>query len=300
MVGERLMAPYSVPSRTAFLLLGSLIFNRWTEQGFLIKVLDLKGWNGHKPGMRRNKTDRVWAPGIFTEPGQSDARLITVECRVFMPTEQALWEATNRLAAVLQDGGTERLTVDHPVFGVQYTDVQLASDTDGHWSVPGIYPFQLHLIAPDPKKYGQSSTGSTGVPLDGGGLYYDLGTSPAAPGVLDYGAVGNPGTVTMSNTGTASTSPVFVVTGSMPTGFTITETQSGRRLTFATAVIPGQILRLDSADGTVTLDDDTDRTADLVRAEWTQLKPESSSTWLFEALDSTDAKMTVEVTPAWW
>lgn len=291
-----MMDSYTLPERTARITLGKLVFNEWSELGYRLNVLKLRGWKG-KPSIRRQRTDRLWEHGVFTERGYSDARIITLEGRALLPTNEAVRNVTYDYGAILQDGGFERLTVDDPIMGTQWATVGLAVDSDISWHVPGVYPFQLQLIAPDPRKYGQAIYASSSVPEAGGGLQYDLYTPS---GVLDYSLSGNPGTATLTNPGTAAASPIFTVTGSIPEGFSITEVRTGRRLVYASAIVPGSFVRVDTGSGSVTIDSDSDRSADLIERGWTRLDPLSTGTWLFEAPQSTGALMKVEVTPAWW
>ncbi|WP_169332132.1 phage distal tail protein [Acaricomes phytoseiuli] len=288
---------YVLPERQARITLANLIFNEWNSRGYLFKALKIRGWKG-KPGVRRQQTERLWAHGVFTERGYSDARPITIEGRAFLPTEEAVRNATIDYGAILQEGGFDQLIVDDPIMGEQWATVGLEAGSDADWHVPGIYPFQLQLFAPDPRKYSAPLSGSTGIPVDGGGLQYDLYTT--TPGVLDYAESGSPGTVTLTNPGSAPASPVFTITGEIPEQFSATEIRTGRRLIYEGALVPQSVIRIDSRTGSVTLNGETDRSANLVRREWQQLGPQATGTWLFEAPRSTNARMSVEVTPAWW
>lgn len=266
--------------------------------GVLCGLINHDGWiNG--PGVRRSKTPRLWAHGDFTERGWRTGRLITLTGHIRTSTRAEAAAFTDRLAEQFAEGSFGRFTFDDPDLGSRWAEVALESEPKANWSQPTRIDWQLELYAADPRKYGQKTAGSTGVPGDGGGLGYDLYTI-GSTGVLDYGAAGSPGTVNLTNTGTADTPTVHIITGACPLGFSITEIGTGRRLVYAGAVIPGQVIRLDSADGSVTLDDDGDRSAQLVRREWVRLGKNQTGTWLFEAPGSTNALMTVEVTPAWW
>ncbi|WP_104088033.1 phage tail domain-containing protein [Arthrobacter sp. GMC3] len=290
---------YKMPASQMVATLGALQLNQWAPEGYFLKALRMPGWKG-TPGVRKDTTPRLWAHGDFSERGWRTGRLITIEGRANLPTEAALLAAHEALSSALADGTEGMLVVDDPIFGVLHASVSLATGSDlPGWEVPGIYPFQIQVTAADPRKYGQTLSGSTGVPVDGGGLGYDLYTV-GSTGVLDYGAAGSPGIVSLTNVGTADTAPVYTITGSCPNGFSITEIGTGRRLVYAGAVITGQVIRLDTADGSVTLDDDGDRGAQLVRREWVRLGKGQTGTWLFEAPGSTNALLKTEVTPAWW
>lgn len=257
-----------------------------------------EGWDS-SPDRRRDRTERLWAHGEFTERSWAEGRMITLEGQAQCPDERVAALAEDTLAATLADGLNQAMTVVDANRPTKQATVGLASSVKLSWVNDVTVGFQIQLLAADPRKYGQAQAASTGVPVDGGGLGYDLFTA-GSTGVLDYGETGAPGTVALTNTGTADTAPVHTVTGSCPNGFSITELGTGQRLVYAAAVIPGQVVRLDAADGTVTLDDDGDRSAQLVRREWLRLDKGQTGTWLFEAPNSVGALLEVEVTPAWW
>ncbi|ALV45834.1 hypothetical protein MB46_10415 [Arthrobacter alpinus] len=259
---------------------------------------NLEGWDS-SPDQRRNRTARLWAHGEFNERGWAEGRLLTIEGEARSPNESVAAMAEDALAAMLAEGLVQVLTVTDSSRPTKHAAVGLVSGVKLAWVNDVTVGFQIHLLAADPRKYGEPLTGSTGVPVDGGGLGYDLYTVGSS-GVLDYGETGTPGTVALTNTGTSDTAPVHTVTGNCPNGFTITELGTGRRLIYAGAVIPGQVIRLDAADGTVLLDDDGDRSSQLTRREWVRLSKGQTGTWLFEAPSSTNALLETEVNPAWW
>lgn len=259
---------------------------------------NLEGWDG-SPGHRRDRNPRLWAHGEFTDRGWAEGRMLTIQGEARCQDALAAVRAEDALSALLAEGVDETLTVTDDNRPTKQASVGRAGDIKLSWSNDLTVAFLIQLLAADPRKYGLPTTASTGVPVDGGGLGYDLYTAGSV-GVLDYGMAGAPGTVALTNTGTADTAPVHTVTGDCPDGFSITELGTGQRLVYAAAVIPGQIIRLDAADGSVTLDDDGDRSPQLVRREWVRLDKGQTGTWLFEAPNSTTALLEVEVKPAWW
>lgn len=118
-------------------------------------------------------------------------------------------------------------------------------------------------------------------------------------GVLDFGAAGSPGTITVENTGTADTAPIFTVRGYSANGFTITHLESGARLTYVSTLGVNQTLVINAADGSVLLDGYADRSAFLTRREWTRIPGKTRATYFFESL-TTGAQLTIGVQPAWW
>lgn len=128
-------------------------------------------------------------------------------------------------------------------------------------------------------------------------IAYSAGAGNA--GVLDFGAAGSPGTVTLENVGTADSAPVFTISGYAP-GFTITEVTTGARLIYTGTVLAGQTLTINAADGSVLLDGYADRSAFLTRREWTRVPGRTRYTYLFESPGNDGASLTLGVKPAWW
>lgn len=266
-----------------------------SPEGYTLWLDDLPGWDDG-PSVRRNRTERLGGHGEFTERGWRGARLVTVVGEAICPSEESAALAAQQLAAVLGDGEdgildvTDTATVDMSIGASLFAEPKIS------WTNDTTAAFQIQFWCPRPRKYGRPVNAMTGIASPGGGLDYPLGDP------LDYGALGDPGTVTLINIGTADTAPAFTVTASvsMPNGFTITHVQSGRRLVYSAAVLAGQTLRIDAADGSVELDGYADMSAKLTVREWVRLGRGAVGTWLFESVGSSGAQMTAEVRSAWW
>lgn len=111
---------------------------------------------------------------------------------------------------------------------------------DPDWTTDGNFEFQLDTVATDPRRYGLVTVKDTGVPVASSGLVWPLGSSGP---YWNWGTPGVPGRVSFTNTGNASTSPSFRVTGGDITGgFRITEMETGRQLTYPTNVIGTDVM----------------------------------------------------------
>ncbi|UDL14623.1 minor tail protein [Arthrobacter phage KeAlii] len=257
----------------------------------------LEGWFS-PAGTRRESTERLWAHGTFSERGWRDQRIVTVGGHIFTATRAEAAAMTDNLAAALADGTAGKLIVNDADLGYREAEVFISGtpkvDWDGHLDIF----FMIDMVAPDPRKYGELVTASTGAASPGGGMVFDLFTGANA-GVLDFGESGNPGTVTFENVGTADTPPLFTVSGYAP-GFTITEVNSGARLIYAQTIASGQTLVLDASDGSVLLDGYADRSAYLTRREWTRISGKSRATYLFESPGNAGATLQIGAKPAWW
>lgn len=260
-------------------------------------VTDIQGWNTGAQ-VRRPKNERLNGHGNFRERGYKDARYPTISGHYVAPSRAAAAAFVDEINAYLADGTEGLLEVWDVDLGVRRTPVYLIGP-DVKWNGKIDVGFSVDLEAPDPRKYSDTVRNSTGVFSPGGGLVLPL-FSPL--GFLDFGSGGSLGTATIRNIGSAESDPRFLVAGYAP-GFTITERETQRRLIYTGTVPEGQTLVLNSADGTVLLngDTDTDRSTQLVLDEWPEIPGYTNRTYLFESAGAgPTAKMTAEVDPAWW
>jgi len=263
-------------------------------RGVVLGSKGLPGWTGGGVEVRRAKTERLWGHGDFTESGTRGARLVSIEGFAWDSTRAGAAALTDELSATLADGTPGLLTVIDPDLGTRTAVCVLTGTPDVQWDGNLDLTFGIDIECPDPRKYGATVAASTGVATAGGALEYPLDDP------LDYGAGGNPGTLTLANVGTADTSVKHTLTGVAPSGFTITHRQSGSRLIYSAPLIAGQSLVLDSDDGAVMLDGYANRSTSLTRREWVRLNGGESGTWLLESVGSTGLQLTTEVRPAWW
>lgn len=267
--------------------------------GAAMYLTKLDGWTGSSP-VRRSKSEILGGHGTHGERGFKDERLISASGHAVFTTRAAAAAFTEEAAAFLGDGTRGLFRVEDPDLGLRTAKVYLASSgVDVAWTGGVDVPFTVHMLSPDPRKYGPAVTSpATGIPVPGDGLIYPLFSGPA-PGVLNLGAGGVSGKVGATNTGRADTGVLFTVTGDYVPGFTITSS-SGRRLVYTQTINSGQVLTLDSDTGQVMLDGTAPRTTELRVAEWERLDGGESATWLFESPGSLNAALTVTVAPAWW
>lgn len=267
-------------------------------EGYTLWLDELEGW-GTSTGVRRTRTDREGEHGEFSERGYRQARMVTLKGDATCPSDAVAALAELRLAALLGDGTDGLVAVTDSATVPMAATAYLASEVKIGWKNDLTPTYLIQLLCPDPRRYGNKLSASTGVAVPAGALPYPL-YSPAPPGVIDYGTPGSPGTVTIVNSGTADTAPRFTVTGNLPFGFSITDTVGRTKLVYSGAVISGQTVVLDAEDGSVVLDGYVDRSKELTVSEWTRLPAATAGNWFFEAVGSTSAKLVVEVNPAWW
>lgn len=260
-------------------------------------LTSLEGWFS-PAGTRREGTNRLWAHGTFSERGWRDQRVITLGGHIVTETRADAANMTDTLSAALADGTAGKFIVNDADLGYREANVYITGTPTVNWNGGVDIFFMIDMVAPDPRKYGQPLTATTLASAPGGGLGFDLFATDDA-GVLDFGDAGEDGTVTLENIGTADTAPIFTISGYAP-GFTITDVATGARLIYTETIQAGQTLTINAADGSVLLDGYADRSAYLIRREWTRVPPRTRSTYLFESPDNIGASMTLGVTPAWW
>jgi hypothetical protein len=113
----------------------------------------LEGWFVGGTSMRREYVDRPTHDGQFATPGYLSGRIVTLSGRVLgTGDEEAFEDALDALDALLEDGGSDTLTVTTPkgaktatVF--RYGEPQLRILVYGSTA-----EYQIQLWAPDPAK----------------------------------------------------------------------------------------------------------------------------------------------------
>ena len=254
----------------------------------------VEGWD-ELPDIGSLDSPRVRGHGDHVGGQFGRSRIVTVEGKV------ADLEARDTLVRALQaatvvSSVVEDLSVD--MFGQRLTAgarvARRAVTTGLNYSV-GEVPFALQWRCPDPLRYGDAVTATTGLPTAGGGLAYPL----AYP--LDYGQPGNPGQLTLPNAGTADTPVRFDVTGPLPAGFELSS--AAGRLVYPLAVPAGQTVTIDTATGSVVVEGTADRRMYLTYTDWMQVPAGGSLMVQFTSL-STDydpaATVTATVREAHW
>lgn len=234
------------------------------------------------------------APGVFFQRGHAGGKLISVNGFVRSRDRVFLTDAMDAISATLADGSLGTMNVYDEDSGWRWAPVQRTGAPQFTLLTRRIVKFQLQFLAPDPYRYGQTSTSTTGfAAASGSGMVFPLFPG----GVMDFGPLPSSGATSVQNPGTAPASPVFTVKGPSPVGgFTITDVATGRRNTFLGVVPENSTLTMDGSDGSVLLDGVADRAGDALIEAWPTVPPQSTSRFLFEPLGSaTAAELTTDV-----
>jgi len=259
----------------------------------LYRITSLEGWED-RPDARYDKQVRSRGHGTHSAPMWADERIVTVEGFSDSPErrDELLWGLQSAAAF---DALEAPLTVTHAgrtlTAGAQLLAARVVRR---QWGI-GRFGWLLQWRCPDPLRYGDAVSVSTGLPSPGGGLAYDLTYN------LDYGVLGALGQLQLSNPGTAPASIRFDVTGSLQGGFELSA--GGQRLVYPYAVQFGQTLTIDTADGSVVVEGTADRRANMTVADWMQVPAQSTLTVQFTGLAplfEPTASLTATVRGAYW
>lgn len=301
---------YAVPTVTA-IWWGDLSLFGSAVPGGRFKVLSLEGWE-ELPSVREGWQSRPQAHGMFDAPVWANERriLISGSCSRREDRDALLHELQRKLAFPSGEGALRELTITNAgrtlTAGARLTRFKATME---NWGA-GVFGWAAEWVAPDPLRYSQPVTYSTGSPTAEGGLAFPLFHSDylgRTTGVLSFGPAPAEGRLTVSNEGTADTWPVLRVVGTPVGGFAVQHVESGRRVEYVGDVPAPYVLEVDSGTGTAVLvHPDTgrllaDRSGMLTRREWVPVPAGGSASFQFTAPTfAAAARLDVTVRGAWW
>jgi hypothetical protein len=135
-----------------------------------------EGWHDG-PDMRREVVQRVAAAGDFDARGYPDARVLSLSGVIVSPSEKRTQYWRERLTGVLNDGGSDRVTVRENDT-VRFADAGLVkTKVVTRPRARHVADWQMQLWCPDPQKYGELRTAKAN-----GGDFCDVehwGNAPA-------------------------------------------------------------------------------------------------------------------------
>lgn len=199
----------------------------------------------------------------------------------------------NRLNALFADGQAVTMRVTDELGTTTRRVWLLEASTTFRYDLSH-FPFDLVLVAPDPRRYGPIVSDSEGMPSAGSGLVWNLGTSPSGL-YFDWGSIGVLGQVEFTNTGSATTLPRIEVGGAGafdPAGFRVTEIETGRELIFTRATNLGEVIVLDSRTQRATLASG-DVTAFLSSRDWFSIPAGATRRYQINPLGSVTGSPTI-------
>jgi len=280
--------------------IGPLTFNADPLAGDSLIVENLQGWYS-SPAMRVDVEDRPNADGAFgSVRNYRAARALRFSGHLLgesvVAAQEELYDA---FAAIQADGVPFQFSVETDA-GTRTTTATLQGEAEvtPHPDFIGA-SVVARFVCYDPIKYGPAQTAQTGLPDVGGGLEYELGEPSEA---LYYGALGDLGRVTLTNSGTAETWPVFEVSGVLDGGFYLQNLDTGDVLRYDGVVPAGSTVSIDTRTGEVLVDDTSDASTYLTRDEFFSVPPGGTRTVQFNAISTSSGTPTMTATyrSGWW
>lgn len=231
-------------------LAGSAAYRSLADPGFFFT--DLGDWQS-VPDSKSEVRERPQANGAF---GISDdwreSLAYSIKGLYVGSSHLDAQAAKRKLKAAAAKG--KRITVAVTDVDGRFTRVSsvrslIPDDDHGRRS----FTFTLDLVAPDPLMYGDPVTVSTGVPVQGGGLVWPLGSGTA---FWDWGADGASGRVSLPNEGTADSWPTVTATGGLGGGFVATAVNgvAVRSIRFERVIPDGSLVSVNFRTGRAWID----------------------------------------------
>jgi hypothetical protein len=279
---------------------GGLVFDGTAASGPTGWFLgDLTGWYD-APSSKSGPDSRPQAHGSFgVAVNYRGSRVVSVEGSYAGGSMADAEVARQQLAALQADGSPATFKYTEPSLGSRTLNgaVLVNGPTIPARLFSPFFTFAFDVLAPDPKKYGDEVTNSTGLPVPGTGITYPI-TYPLA-----YGTPGADGRVTIRNTGTTESYPTFEVSGALVGGFSLVEVGTGRQIRFVRDIPDGSKVVINSRTGRAYIDvPANDVSAFLTVTDWWAVPAGGSSVVQFSALGSSSGTPTLlaRLAPAFW
>ncbi|MEV6326392.1 phage tail protein [Streptomyces sp. NPDC051909] len=266
---------------------------------FAVDRTGLQGWED-LPEYDSSDAERPTSHGAW--PGSRYAKPRKVGGTIVLTPEyngvpEAL-RALRQSLALLDEERWLTVRLHGELLAVRARIAQRVVPADQGFATQGSSRMSIQWLASDPRRYAVNEQSvSTGAPQPESGLTWPL----AWP--LDWGQATSTGDAVAENTGSAATHPVIVFRGpcSMPS---ITDRTSRRRLRYAIDLTAGDQLTVDTANGTVTLNNTASRRhtamADSSPEELFTLEPGRSELSFRPDSAAPEAVMTVHWRSAEW
>lgn len=255
---------------------------RWSTQG-----PSSTWWDGPAStaaAVQRPRGNGAWSGDAFNQAGH-----ITVNVLIAGPSESAVDAALDRLKAAASLSLTTLTWADGRYARVKREDAVLVKRRS-----PTVAVASVQLLAPDPRRFGQTRVVSTHLPSSSGGLSVPF----TVPFSID--AVSVSGQVSLTNPGNVA-GPVRLRIDGPVTGPVVTHVSSGRALVFASSLVlgAGQWVEVDMEARTVLENGQASRNGWVTQRGWSAFEP-GSNTWAFTAVSyDAGSLLTVTAVEAW-
>lgn len=255
---------------------------RWSTQG-----PTSNWWDG--PASTAAAVQKPRSHGGWSGDAYNQAAHVTVPVLLSAPTSGALDGALDRLKTAASLSITTLTWDDGRYVLVKREDAVLVKRHS-----PTVALASVQLLAPDPRRFGQSLVGSAHLPSSSGGLTipYTIPYTISATTVSGQVSLTNPGNVA---------GPVQLRIDGPVTGPVVTHVSSGRALVFAASLVlgAGQWVEVDMEARTVLENGQSSRNGWVTSRGWSSFEP-GDNTWAFTAVGyDAGSLLTVTATEAW-
>jgi hypothetical protein len=245
-----------------------------TGPQFLLDETAIIGWTGGVD-IKRNFTPRQMRSGDFQEEGHHAARYISITGIASAPTNTALKIMRDEFTGAVEPSKYESISVTDS-FGVRTSTVTLGGKTNFVQLTDTAATFKMDLYAPDPYIYGPlKQLQVNSISFYGGASYpisfpFSFNRPPSALSLV------------IDNAGNVNSWPIFVATGDLPTGFTITNNE-GSTVTYSGTVSYSAPVSIDMQRG-IAMQNGVDRSDNITQRQWFSIPPGSTIQPSFGAL----------------
>ncbi|MFD8949469.1 hypothetical protein ACFV0B_11500 [Streptomyces xanthophaeus] len=271
--------------------LGAIPLGAVDGAGVAWHLQTLDGWDG--PDLEAQYSAREADHGAWAAPVYLRQRPVTLAGKIEAPALPALDAAIEQLIAACSLTDTT-LTV-HETIPKQAT-VRRSGPPRVRHVTDRVAEFSLLVTAADPRRYSTTlQTQTTGLPSVTGGLTLPL-TVP-----LTITASTSSGQLTLTNSGTIGTRPIFTIDGPVDSPVIVVQYADStvRQLAYSQALGTGDQLVIDTAARSVTLNASVSRRRYL-SVQWPEIPPASAVTVQWSAASySASALLTASARSAW-
>lgn len=270
--------------------LGPIVFGAVDSYGVDWSLETLDGWAATKPTLSLQQKPRqsgAWAGDSFSGP-----RSVTASGKIFAPDAGSLRDAIDRLNSAVSLAPTMLQVTE--AGSTRWVNVQQSDDVIVQWLMPTIATWSIQVAATDWRKFGQTMTGSTGLPATYGGLTIPF----TIPFTIDATTVS--GQVNLFNPGNESGPVVLRIDGPY-VGPVVTHVSTGDQLVFSSSLTAGagEYLLIDMEKRTALANGQSSRAGYITSRGWSSFTP-GSNTWAFTAASfDPNSLMTVSAVPSW-
>lgn len=265
-------------------------------------INSLEGWE-ELPSSRQDSIARPQSHGRFNASVYGDERHVIVSGRCNSVAERDAMLA--ELQASLNFHPTDELPLTITNAGrtlTSYARLLRFKAPSPDWG-SGLIEWSAEWVCADPLRYGDLLSYVRTFAALTGGLEFDLYTDGATDtGWLEYGVLAATNRLTLTNLGDEDVWPQFDIAGPIPIeGFDIVCVTNGTRLRYQGSVPDGSHLVIDSATGSVVLDNSADRSGLLTLRDWVAVPAGGSLEFEFDSLGAySTATLTASISPGWW